>query len=309
MRSSRCRCWRRASCDPSNPARAAMRNDLAFEVWSRERQQRIEGVLEAILPAVGNTPARLAAAMRHAVLGGGKRLRPLLAYAAGELVGADADAVDARAAAVELVHAYSLVHDDLPCMDDDVLRRGRPACHVAFGVATALLAGDALQALAFGILARAPGGAEACRVLADAAGPAGMAGGQQLDLEATADATGVDELSRLQRMKTGALIDAAVRLGAGCGRALSADEDAALGAFARAIGLAFQVVDDLLDAEGAAPGLGKTAGKDAARGKATFVTLLGRGEAKRRAQALNAEAHAALHPFGRNAMRLAELAD
>src|SRR5574337_110544 len=196
MRSSRCRCWRRASCDPSNPARAAMRNDLAFEVWSRERQQRIEGVLEAILPAVGNTPARLAAAMRHAVLGGGKRLRPLLAYAAGELVGADADAVDARAAAVELVHAYSLVHDDLPCMDDDALRRGRPSCHVAFGVATALLTGDALQSLAFEVLSRGPGAAEACRVLAEAAGSAGMAGGQQLDLDAAPGTTDLDALAR-----------------------------------------------------------------------------------------------------------------
>ncbi|HEX7328934.1 MAG TPA: farnesyl diphosphate synthase [Casimicrobiaceae bacterium] len=285
-----------------------MRNDLAFEVWSRERQQRIEGVLEAILPAVGNTPARLAAAMRHAVLGGGKRLRPLLAYAAGELVGADADAVDARAAAVELVHAYSLVHDDLPCMDDDALRRGRPSCHVAFGVATALLTGDALQSLAFEVLSRGPGAAEACRVLAEAAGSAGMAGGQQLDLDAAPGTTDLDALVRLQRMKTGALIDAAIRLGAGCGRAPSADEVAALDGYARAIGLAFQVVDDLLDAEGSSATLGKTAGKDAVQGKATFVTVLGRSEARRRAQALYADAHAALRPLGRDATRLAELA-
>lgn len=285
-----------------------MRNDLAFEVWSRERQQRIEGVLEAILPAVGDTPARLAAAMRHAVLGGGKRLRPLLAYAAGELVGGDADAVDARAAAVELVHAYSLVHDDLPCMDDDALRRGRPSCHVAFGVATALLTGDALQSLAFEVLSRGPGAAEACRILAEAAGSAGMAGGQQLDLDAAAGTTDLDALVRLQRMKTGALIDAAMRLGAGCGRAPSADEVAALGGFARAIGLAFQVVDDLLDAEGSSATLGKTAGKDAVQGKATFVTVLGRSEARRRVQALYADARAALRPLGRDATRLAELA-
>lgn len=285
-----------------------MRNDLAFEVWSRERQQRIEGVLEAILPAVGDTPARLAAAMRHAVLGGGKRLRPLLAYAAGELVGADADAVDARAAAVELVHAYSLVHDDLPCMDDDALRRGRPSCHVAFGVATALLTGDALQSLAFEVLSRGAGAAEACRILAEAAGSAGMAGGQQLDLDAAAGTTDLDALVRLQRMKTGALIDAAMRLGAGCGRAPSADEVAALGGFARAIGLAFQVVDDLLDAEGSSATLGKTAGKDAVQGKATFVTVLGRSEARRRVQALYADARAALRPLGRDATRLAELA-
>ncbi|HEX8740696.1 MAG TPA: farnesyl diphosphate synthase [Casimicrobiaceae bacterium] len=285
-----------------------MRNDLAFEVWSRERQQRIEAVLEAILPAVGDTPARLAAAMRHAVLGGGKRLRPLLAYAAGELVGADADAVDGRAAAVELVHAYSLVHDDLPCMDDDALRRGRPSCHVAFGVATALLTGDALQSLAFEVLSRGPGAPEACRILAQAAGSAGMAGGQQLDVDAAAGTTDLDSLVRLQRMKTGALIDAAIRLGAGCGRAPSADEAAALGGYARAIGLAFQVVDDLLDAEGSSATLGKTAGKDAVQGKATFVTVLGRSEARRRVQALHADARAALRPLGRDATRLAELA-
>lgn len=286
-----------------------MRNDLAFEVWSRERQQRIEGVLEGLLPVAGDAPARLVAAMRHAVLGDGKRVRPLLAYAASELVGADPGVVDGRAAAVELLHSYSLVHDDLPCMDDDALRRGRPACHIAFGVATALLAGDALQALAFGVLARAPGGAEACRLLADAAGATGMAGGQQLDLESDADATDVDALMRLQRMKTGALIDASIRLGGGCGRALSNGEEAALGTFARAVGLAFQVVDDLLDAEGSAESLGKTAGKDAAQGKATFVTVLGRAEARRRARSLCAEAHAAVAPFGRDAIRLAELAD
>ena len=286
-----------------------MRNDLAYEVWSRERQQRIEGVLEGLLPAVGDTPARLVAAMRHAVLGGGKRLRPLLAYAASELVGADTRAVDPRAAAVELVHAYSLVHDDLPCMDDDALRRGRPSCHVAFGVATALLTGDALQSLAFQVLSHAPGGAEACRILAEAAGSAGMAGGQQRDLDALADAIDLESLARLQRMKTGALIDAAVRLGAGCGRPPSAAEELALGAYARAIGLAFQIVDDLLDAEGSSASLGKTAGKDAAQGKATFVTVLGKSEARRRVQALHAEARAALRPLGRDAARLAELAD
>ncbi|MGH8800903.1 MAG: polyprenyl synthetase family protein [Casimicrobiaceae bacterium] len=286
-----------------------MRNDLGFEVWSRERQQRIEGVLEAILPSAGATPARLAAAMRHAVLGGGKRLRPLLAYAASELAGADADAVDVPAAAVELIHAYSLVHDDLPCMDDDVLRRGRPACHVAFGVATALLTGDALQTLAFAVLCRVPGGADACRILAEAAGATGMAGGQQLDLDAKVDGTDVVALSRLQQMKTGALIDAALRLGARCGRALAPDEATALAAYARAVGLAFQVVDDLLDAEGSAASLGKTAGKDAAQGKATFVTLLGRTGAKLHLQTLRADARAALRPFGRDATRLSELAD
>src|SRR5574337_1811422 len=202
MRSSRCRCWRRASCDPSNPARAAMRNDLAFEVWSRERQQRIEGVLEAMLPVAGDTPARLAAAMRHAVLGGGKRLRPLLVYAAAELVGGEADAADARAGAVELIHAYSLVHDDLPCMDDDVLRRGRPTVHVRFGEARALLAGDALQALAFELLTPDDGSvapalqAALCRLLTRAAGHRGMAGGQAIDLASVGQPLSESQLCR-----------------------------------------------------------------------------------------------------------------
>ena len=288
-----------------------MRNDLPFAVWSRERQQRIEGVLEAVLPPPDVPAARLAAAMRHAVLGGGKRLRPLLAYAASELAGADPGRVDSRAAAVELIHAYSLVHDDLPCMDDDTLRRGKPTCHVAFGEATALLAGDALQSLAFSVLAAdaGPAGVEACRVLADAAGSAGMAGGQQLDLDATGATLDLPSLERLHRMKTGALIGAAVRLGALCGRLLDPAEKSALDAYARAAGLAFQVVDDVLDAEGSDASLGKTAGKDAARNKATFVTLAGLARAKRRAMALHEEARAALAPLGAAAARLAELAD
>jgi farnesyl diphosphate synthase len=288
-----------------------MRNDLPFAVWSHERQQRIEGVLAAVLPPLDAPAARLAAAMHHAVLGGGKRLRPLLAYAASELTGADPARVDSRAAAVELIHAYSLVHDDLPCMDDDTLRRGKPTCHVAFGVATALLAGDALQALAFSVLATdpAPAGAEACRILADAAGCAGMAGGQQLDLDATGATLDLPSLELLHRMKTGALIGAAIRLGALCGRPLTAAEASALDAYAHAAGLAFQVVDDVLDAEGSAASLGKTAGKDAASNKATFVTLTGLAQAKRRALALREEARAALAPLGGASARLGELAD
>ncbi|HEX6137464.1 MAG TPA: farnesyl diphosphate synthase [Casimicrobiaceae bacterium] len=288
-----------------------MRDDLTLAVWSRERQQRIEAVLAAVLPPADAAAARLAAAMRYATLGGGKRVRPLLAYAASELTGAETARVDARAAAVELIHAYSLIHDDLPCMDDDSLRRGKPTCHVAFDVATALLAGDALQSLAFAVIAdpRDPGAADACRLLADAVGCAGMAGGQQLDLDATGALPDTPALTRLHAMKTGALIGAAVQLGARCGRSLTAQEAGALDHYAAAAGLAFQVVDDVLDVEGSPDTLGKTVGKDAAQSKATFVTLLGLDEAKRHAQALHADARAALEPFGRAAARLAELAD
>ena len=284
-----------------------------FAAWSNERQQRIEGVLEGLLPAAEAPASRLVSAMRYATLGGGKRMRPLLAYAAAEIVGAEPDDVDSRAAAVELIHAYSLIHDDLPCMDDDSLRRGKPTCHVAYDVATALLAGDALQSLAFAVLA-APGNArtadaEACGILAQAAGHAGMAGGQQLDLDATGGMLGLEELTRMHALKTGALIRAAVRLGARCGRALAEEEMRALDHYAQAAGLAFQVVDDVLDVEGSAATLGKTAGKDAARNKATFVTLLGLAEARRHAQALHAEARAALVAFAAAGRRLAQLAD
>ena len=285
-----------------------MRDEPALAVWSRERQQRIEGVLERVLPTGDD---RLAAAMRYATLGGGKRVRPLLAYAASELTGADEARVDPRAAAVELIHGYSLIHDDLPCMDNDALRRGKPTCHVAFDVATALLAGDALQSLAFSVLASGTGvdASESCRLLADAAGYVGMAGGQQLDLDATGSAPDAAALARLQSMKTGALIRAAVQLGARCGRALAPGETHALDAYAAAAGLAFQVVDDVLDVEGSAATLGKTAGKDVAQRKATFVTLLGLDGAKQHARALCADAHAALAPLGHAAARLAELAD
>jgi farnesyl diphosphate synthase len=288
-----------------------MAEDVAWEQWSRERQRRIERVLEGVLPAVAGDTARLADAMRHATLDGGKRVRALLAYAAGELCGADASLVDRVAAAVELIHAYSLVHDDLPCMDDDVLRRGKPTCHVAFGEATALLAGDALQSLAFSVLSTAElrDAARACALLAEASGAAGMAGGQAIDLAAVGRSLGLEALERMHRLKTGALIGAAVRLGAFCGRELDSGESAALDAYAAAAGLAFQVVDDVLDVEGSAATLGKTAGKDAARDKPTYVSLLGLAEAKRRAERLRTDAQQALAPFGARARRLAELAD
>jgi farnesyl diphosphate synthase len=288
-----------------------MHPDLAFAVWAQERQRRIEEVLDRTLAGREGAPARLLEAMRHAVLGGGKRMRPLLTYAAGELAEASPDVVDGPAAAVEMIHAYSLAHDDLPCMDDDVLRRGKPTCHVAFGEAMALLAGDALQAQAFAALVSTglPDAARACALLAQAAGAAGMAGGQGIDLLHVGKAMTLPDLTSMHRMKTGALIRASILLGAMCGRPLSVDEEAALDAFARAAGLAFQVVDDVLDVEGSADSLGKTAGKDAAQNKPTYVTLLGLPEAKRHAQALRDEALAALVAFGTRARRLTELAD
>ena len=288
-----------------------MNPDLAWAVWCGERQRRIEDVLAQALPRADRNPMALAQAMRYAVLDGGKRMRPLLAYAAGEVVGAAPESVDAAAAAVELVHAYSLIHDDLPCMDDDALRRGKPSCHVAFGEATALLAGDALQALAFGVLAegRLADGARACALLADASGVRGMAGGQAVDLASVGATLSQDELEAMHRLKTGALIRAAVRLGASCGRALESHEIAALDAYAGAAGLAFQVTDDVLDVEGSAVSLGKTAGKDVAQGKPTFVTCLGIEAARERAETLRSEARAALARFGSAGRRLGELAD
>jgi len=287
-----------------------MHSDLPWEIWSRERQRRIEEVLARAL-TLPDVPLRLADAMRYAVLGGGKRVRPLLAYAAGEATGADPAVVDDCAAAVELVHAYSLVHDDLPCMDDDTLRRGKPTVHVAFDYATALLAGDALQARAFELLGASAhnGAGTRCALLARAAGAFGMAGGQAIDLASTGTTLARDALDDMHRMKTGALIHAAIRLGAQCGRPLAADEVAAFDAYAASAGLAFQIVDDLLDAEGSVASIGKTAGKDAANGKPTYVTMLGADSARTRLESLRAEAQAALTRFGGAGRRLNELAD
>lgn len=287
-----------------------MAPDLAFPDWVLERQQRIEGVLDRALAPAAAIPDVLTDAMRYATLGGGKRVRPLLAYAAGELAQAEPAAVDGVAAAVEMIHAYSLVHDDLPAMDNDVLRRGKPTCHVKFGEAMALLAGDALQAQAFVALqaVRLPDPAQACRLLAQAAGAAGMAGGQAVDLLHVGKAMALPALESMHRMKTGAMIRVAILLGAQCGRGAQGTE-AALATFARAVGLAFQVVDDILDVEGSAAALGKTAGKDAAQNKPTYVSLLGLAEARAHAEALREEAHAAIAPFGRRGRRLGEIAD
>ena len=283
--------------------------DGAFAVWSSERARRVEGVLERVLSPREESAAELYRAMRYAVLGGGKRMRALLAYAAGEATGAQPDCVDAAAASVELIHAYSLVHDDLPCMDDDVLRRGRPTCHVAFGEATALLAGDALQSLAFEALAAGTRDAGQLSLLAGAAGAAGMAGGQAIDLASTGQTISLSELEAMHALKTGALIRAAVRLGAACGRPMTADENDALDRYASAIGLGFQVVDDVLDVEGTAQSLGKTAGKDAVQRKPTYVSLSGLAAARERIEALRAEARAALSAFGLAARRLLEISD
>ncbi|MDQ1341508.1 MAG: farnesyl diphosphate synthase [Pseudomonadota bacterium] len=278
-------------------------------------QRRVETALDRWLPAATTAPNRLHEAMRYSVLGGGKRMRPLLCHAAGEALGADGQRIDAAACAVELIHAYSLVHDDLPCMDDDVLRRGRPTCHVEYDEATALLVGDALQTLAFQILADPADAAPSCQrrlsmvaLLAQAAGSRGMAGGQAIDLAAVGMALTVEELEFMHIHKTGALIRAAVLLGAHCGDADDATLQA-LGHYANRAGLLFQVVDDILDTEGSTATLGKTAGKDAASDKPTYVSMLGLARAKDLAARLRDEAHDALTVCPMDTSRLATLTD
>jgi farnesyl diphosphate synthase len=274
----------------------------------------MESVLADWLPASAIAPQRLHEAMRYAVLGGGKRVRPLLAFAAGEVTGADPGRVEHAAAAVELIHAYSLVHDDMPAMDDDALRRGKPTVHVEFDEATALLVGDALQSLAFDILASQPLAGDAgtqlkmVQLLAQAAGSRGMAGGQAIDLASVGKPLDLAELEFMHIHKTGALIRAAVLLGAHCGQASDA-VTSALDRYAKCIGLAFQVVDDVLDAEASTATLGKTAGKDAAHNKPTYVSLLGAARARDLAHTLRADAHAALDALGVPAGRLRQLAD
>ena len=258
---------------------------------------RAEAALERALPDPATAPRRLHAAMRHGVLNGGKRMRPLLVYATGTALGAREADLDAAAAAVELVHCYSLVHDDLPAMDDDDLRRGQPTVHVAFDEATAILAGDALQTLAFEALAAAPQ-APAQRIamlaeLARASGVAGMCGGQALDIDATGQAIALIELERLHALKTGALLRCAVRLGALAANATPAQAEQ-LDRYADALGLAYQVRDDLLDIEGDAATLGKTAGKDIAQDKATFPALLGVDASRARLEELSAAMRQAL---------------
>ncbi|GAA0258744.1 polyprenyl synthetase family protein [Rhodanobacter caeni] len=275
---------------------------------------RAEQALDHRLPAADQSPADLHRAMRYAVLGGGKRLRPLLVYAAAQALGVDGPQLDAAACAVELIHAYSLVHDDLPAMDDDALRRGRPTCHVVFGEAMAILAGDALQALAFEILAddtarqtRPETGMAMLRALGRACGAEGMAGGQALDLAAVGQPLTLAQLEHMHACKTGALIRASVQLGA-----LAAGGDAdvllALDEYASAVGLAFQVRDDILDVEGESSVIGKTAGKDAAAGKPTFPSIIGLDASRARLAELTDTALAAIAPLGTRGTLLQELA-
>lgn len=285
----------------------------AFAQWMQDRAARTEAALAAALPAAERLPARLHEAMRYAAMGGGKRVRPLLVHAAGEVGGADPSACDAAACAVEMIHAYSLVHDDMPCMDDDDLRRGRPTVHKAYDEATALLVGDALQTQAFIVLAETDTLEPAARLrlvgeLARASGSAGMAGGQAIDLQHVGQPMSLDQLETMHRMKTGALLRASIRMGALCGRIDEAGL-AALDRYAAAIGLAFQVVDDILDVTADTATLGKTAGKDAEQHKPTYVSLLALEPARELAARLRDDARKALAEFGDRAARLADLAD
>jgi farnesyl diphosphate synthase len=277
---------------------------------------RLERALEARLPDASAPPARLHEAMRYATLDGGKRIRACLVYAAGEACGAAAAALDAPACAVELLHAYSLVHDDLPCMDNDTLRRGKPTCHKAFGEATALLVGDALQSLAFEILAHDPEieapparRLEMIALLAQAAGSHGMAGGQAMDLEAVGKTSSLPELDDCYLRKTGALIRAGVLLAALAAPAADEKNFRALDEYGRAVGLMFQIADDVLDAEGAAAALGKRAGTDAARGKPTYPSLLGLDGARELARRLHTAALESLTALGDNDRVLSAIAD
>jgi farnesyl diphosphate synthase len=307
------------------PERANASPEFQLESWARVRLDQVESALERWVTAdapIGSghgAPAALVDAMRYAVLDGGKRLRPLLVMAAHEATAAEVsvapEAALRAACAVELIHAYSLVHDDMPCMDNDVLRRGKPTVHVRFGEATALLAGDALQALAFELLTPPDGSVDAatqarlCSLLARAAGSAGMAGGQAIDLASVGHTLTETELREMHQLKTGALLQGSVVMGAHCGTP-DAQALVALQDFGAAIGLAFQVVDDILDVTADSGTLGKTAGKDADNDKPTYVSLMGLERSQAYAQALWAQAQQALSRSGlANTQALAALAD
>lgn len=283
-----------------------------LQVW----QERIEQVLDQVLPATHLHPGRLHEAMRYSVLNGGKRMRPLLVYATGEALGVEAEKLDIPAAAIELIHVYSLVHDDLPAMDDDDLRRGKPTCHKAYDEATAILVGDALQALAFQLLAAHPQldvlPAQRLRMidqLGQAAGSRGMVAGQAIDLGAVGKELTELELEIMHIHKTGALIRASVLLAAYAAEGISAEQLRQLDRFAKCVGLAFQVQDDILDVESDTQTLGKTRGADAAAGKPTYPSIIGMAAAKAKLQDLHDEAVSALAGFGESADLLREIAE
>jgi farnesyl diphosphate synthase len=288
--------------------------DSPDDILQRYRQ-RAEDALARCLPADTTRPTRLHAAMRYATLGGGKRVRACLVYATGDALGAAPAILDAPACAIELIHAYSLVHDDLPCMDNDDLRRGQPTCHRAYDEATALLAGDALQTLAFELLSAPQPGLDPRRqlrmmhALATASGAAGMVGGQATDLAAVGQRLELAALEDMHRRKTGALIEAAVRLGVEAAPAVDGDIACDLERYAAALGLAFQIVDDILDVEGDTTTLGKTSGADQARDKPTYPAIMGLAPAKAKAAELHACALASIRCLGDNGRVLAYLAD
>ena len=289
-----------------------------FDRWMRQEQAAVEAALQAWVPA--DAPAGLGTAMRYGVLDGGKRLRPLLVLAACQATGGQRAAAMRAAVAVELIHAYSLIHDDMPCMDNDVLRRGKPTVHVQFGEAQAMLAGDAMHTLAFEVLTAPPDGvapfdidaplqARLCGLLARASGHAGMAGGQAIDLASVGLPLSEAALRDMHRRKTGALLLGSVQMGASCGRC-DAPAWQALSEYGSALGIAFQVVDDILDVTQESHTLGKTAGKDQDNNKPTYVTVLGLDAARRHAADLRDQAHAALARSGlADVSALAQLAD
>jgi geranylgeranyl diphosphate synthase type II len=288
--------------------------DDDLDAFLAAARRRVEDALDRYLPPEADDlcPPRLAAAMRHSLMGGGKRLRPILALMAAEACGADPAVALPSACALEMIHTYSLIHDDLPAMDDDDLRRGRPTCHKAFDEATAILAGDALQALAFEIIARdthPAAAAVACmRELAEGSGPSGMAGGQMADLQAEGRLDpSLDALEAIHRRKTGALLRASLRMGALAAGA-PADHLDALSSYGHGIGLAFQIIDDLLDVEGDETKLGKRVGKDSGLGKWTYPSLLGIDASRRKARQVADDAIASLAPLGDHADRLRALA-
>ena len=290
-----------------------MTTGISFDEWMLSVQETMEEALPNLLPSSVQTPERLHDAMRYAVLGGGKRIRPMLVFAAGALFDAPRAAMTLAGAAVEMIHAYSLTHDDLPCMDNDVMRRGKPTVHVQYDEALALLAGDALQAQAFLVLSQQETDAgrtvEMLRVLGEASGSLGMCGGQAIDLDSIGKDLTLEELEKMHSLKTGALLKASIFIGSLCGRYPNTREALALEAYASAIGLAFQVVDDILDATADSETLGKTAGKDALDNKPTYVSVLGLEKSMELAEKLRRDAHEALDEFGEKAGLLRSLAD